>query len=238
MAKMFEYLPKNHPFLITLKEDLFKKYKNNPLYLATSTYLKNSRYFITEDWAGDTSAEILKFLKPKFTSRELEDLAKGLIVESSDGKRQYKLSPKLPDKDLGNIQIPKTNTIIEPPEPPKIEEKEVNKEDELIKIRKQLNMSQKELSNAIIPGNSYIIASIEKGRRQFRKNELEAFYKFCKEKNITVTYNFSWVEENKCKSSIKPKLPPLTITQIELIKLRESLNMTQKELSNALKPGT
>jgi transcriptional regulator with XRE-family HTH domain len=104
MSKIFDYLPENHH--LQQRNNSFKTKNEVPLYLIICTYLHDDRYFISQDWAGETNKEILLFLKSKFTPVEVEKLVDNHLVISQDKRRQYKLSRELSKDALGNKESP------------------------------------------------------------------------------------------------------------------------------------
>ncbi len=124
MVKLFEFLAPEHELRANLpkpKKPLKKlPYRPGPvehkgwvpLFLTTVLFLSRNRTLVTQDFAGETPAEVVSFLTPKFTASEMEELIKDIPVESQDGQKQYLLEPKRSKSELGNQFLKPTGASI------------------------------------------------------------------------------------------------------------------------------
>jgi hypothetical protein len=144
-----------------------------PLFLTTTRFISKERYVVTQDYAGESAAEVLGFLAKKFSQIELMELAQGVPVDSSDGDYQYHLRSKLLPKELGLLpkRAPK-------PKPLKgvVMAEAKGWGNKIKKLREEAGLSQVAVTKKIAPGFFNIMTNAELESRKFSPDERKKFF--------------------------------------------------------------
>lgn len=140
-----------------------------PLFLTTVNYLTPNRKVISQEYAGETTREILIYLNKRFTPTQVETLIKGFPVDSEDKRKTYQVTKKLPAIRLGNFATPK------PKEPIMKAEETLKWNEKIKKLREESGLSQTRL-NKEYKVNYNIQSGFETGKQRMSLEQRQKFF--------------------------------------------------------------